>query len=110
MISSTSVPANELLVKSKGPPEYGGGVPEQCDRVVGESRLIHRQVMGAIARSGQLILTALYRDTALYRPPYWRSANRFRLPCVGTPSYSYSDSLIGGSLQRWYSYIFKYSK
>ena len=40
-------------------PPYGGKPPYSC------------QVMSAIPQERQAILTALYRDTALIRQPYW---------------------------------------
>ena len=47
---------------------------QQYDRLVGGSRLVHpRLCMSAIPQSSrrQAILTALYGNAALLRPPYW---------------------------------------
>lgn len=48
-----------------------GGVPEQFDHLIEVSRLISLQDMSAIPQSREASLTAMYRDIALIRPPYW---------------------------------------
>ena len=45
--------------------------PVESDHLIGGSRRMLFPVMSAIPQSRQAILTALYRDTALLRPPGW---------------------------------------
>ena len=60
----------EVQQHNIGVPQQGGGVPEQCDRLIGGSRTTTFQVMSAISQSCQTNMNALSGEAALFRPSY----------------------------------------
>ena len=57
--------------------QYGGGVREQYDRLIGGSSPYFFRVLSPISQSCRATVTALHRDTALLSPPYWGPPTAF---------------------------------
>ena len=55
-----------LFYKNRAPLSKAVAVPEQYDRLMEGSRLVHSGLRVQFPKSRQAILTALYRDAALF--------------------------------------------